>query len=491
MVISSGHSGGSHERLQRKDHGTIGLAFGSGNYHSLSSSLLLLFIVSARVWVWVWVVRVRSNCSYRCRLQLQSTDAAVQCSACSCHNCHLPAGKVPRLTHFPCTPTSNYWQAPCKRTFKWAPHQILTTDWKAQLCLCLSSEPSAPPSQKRRACQLSPPPALPATTSSIRCRHIHLTRETHLNTCQLDQSMDNDVQPSGSKRRRATLTKNPPPTAYPANLINVLRKPQSQTTLQRAPSAPTYPRGSPISQPSRDSHHRTQSGAFPSSTSSLENISGGPSPVIPFADYSSPYRTPQTLPTTPQASDDPKALIGAPFDASGLLLTFQNSGSSGSAQHANEDPLISPSTQPHPESDSRYHPLRNSQTIGTGGLAMTEVTPPKPENGVLSPKRMSGDGQVSKPSGPLRKKSGFSSFVNNMLGSPRTIKISAPENPMHMIHVGYDNQTGQFTVSAHTPRLAPSIDSTLIHFSRDSRRIGRGFWPTAASPRTNKNKTHK
>ncbi|RVX75628.1 hypothetical protein B0A52_00981 [Exophiala mesophila] len=257
--------------------------------------------------------------------------------------------------------------------------------------------------------------------------------------------MDNDVQPSGSKRRRATLTKNPPPTAYPANLINVLRKPQSQTTLQRAPSAPTYPRGSPISQPSRDSHHRTQSGAFPSSTSSLENISGGPSPVIPFADYSSPYRTPQTLPTTPQASDDPKALIGAPFDASGLLLTFQNSGSSGSAQHANEDPLISPSTQPHPESDSRYHPLRNSQTIGTGGLAMTEVTPPKPENGVLSPKRMSGDGQVSKPSGPLRKKSGFSSFVNNMLGSPRTIKISAPENPMHMIHVGYDNQTGQFT----------------------------------------------
>jgi p21-activated kinase 1 len=33
-----------------------------------------------------------------------------------------------------------------------------------------------------------------------------------------------------------------------------------------------------------------------------------------------------------------------------------------------------------------------------------------------------------------------------MLGSPRTIKISAPENPMHMIHVGYDNQTGQFTV---------------------------------------------
>jgi p21-activated kinase 1 len=37
--------------------------------------------------------------------------------------------------------------------------------------------------------------------------------------------------------------------------------------------------------------------------------------------------------------------------------------------------------------------------------------------------------------------------VNNMLlGSPRTIKISLPGNPIHLTHVGYDNETGQFTV---------------------------------------------
>jgi p21-activated kinase 1 len=64
--------------------------------------------------------------------------------------------------------------------------------------------------------------------------------------------------------------------------------------------------------------------------------------------------------------------------------------------------------------------------------------------GVLS-KRFSGDG--GKPVIGGRKKSGFSTFVNNMLGSPRTIKISAPENPMHMIHVGYDNKTGEYIVS--------------------------------------------
>ena len=78
---------------------------------------------------------------------------------------------------------------------------------------------------------------------------------------------------------------------------------------------------------------------------------------------------------------------------------------------------------------------------------MTEITPPRSDNGngTISPKRFSGDLHLSKPPGPHRKKSGFSSFVNSIMGSPRTIKISAPENPVHMIHVGYDNETGQFT----------------------------------------------
>ena len=74
-----------------------------------------------------------------------------------------------------------------------------------------------------------------------------------------------------------------------------------------------------------------------------------------------------------------------------------------------------------------------------------EITPPRSDNGAVSPKRYSDDAS-GKPPGPLRKKSGFSSFMNSMLGSPRTIKIGAPENPVHMIHVGYDNVTGQFTV---------------------------------------------
>lgn len=263
--------------------------------------------------------------------------------------------------------------------------------------------------------------------------------------------MDSDIQTPGTKRRRATLTKNPPPSAYPATSHSLLRKPQSQATLQRAPSAPSPyrdPRTNDFtSKSARDFHQRTHSSAFASSSSSLEHISASHSPVIPTADYfptfPNNHHSPQSLPLSPQTSDDRhKDLIGAPFDASGLLLSFQTTV-------AQDEQRQQPSqlNQNHVTSDLRHHPLRNSQTIGPGGITMMEVTPPKSENGTLSPKRFSGDAQTSKPPGPLRKKSGFSTFVNNMLGSPRTIKISAPENPMHMIHVGYDNQTGQFTVS--------------------------------------------
>lgn len=272
--------------------------------------------------------------------------------------------------------------------------------------------------------------------------------------------MDSDIHAPGTKRRRATLTKNPPPSAYPATSHSVLRKPQSQATLQRAPSAPSpYPRNNDVaSHSARDFHQRTHSSAFASSTSSLEHISATHSPIIPSADYFpstfNNHRSPTSLPVTPQTSDDRhKDLIGAPFDASGLLLSFQTTVSQDEQRQ-----LPSQLTQSNVTSDLRYHPLRNSQTIGPGGVTMMEVTPPKSENGILSPKRFSGDGQASKPPGPLRKKSGFSTFVNNMLGSPRTIKISAPENPMHMIHVGYDNQTGQFTVSI-PPLFNPHFDS--------------------------------
>ena len=69
------------------------------------------------------------------------------------------------------------------------------------------------------------------------------------------------------------------------------------------------------------------------------------------------------------------------------------------------------------------------------------------ENQLISPKRYSDEGKEPR-QGMMRKKSGFSGFMSSIgVGSPRGVKISAPENPVHVTHVGYDNQTGQFTVS--------------------------------------------
>ena len=72
---------------------------------------------------------------------------------------------------------------------------------------------------------------------------------------------------------------------------------------------------------------------------------------------------------------------------------------------------------------------------------------------------------------PWKKKSGFSSFMNSVLGSPRNVKISAPENPVHVTHVGFDNETGQFTVriydSDHLIAKTPSCceaKSSLVFY---------------------------
>jgi len=62
----------------------------------------------------------------------------------------------------------------------------------------------------------------------------------------------------------------------------------------------------------------------------------------------------------------------------------------------------------------------------------------------VNPKRYSDDGKDLKPA-VLRKKSGFSGFMNSLVGSPKKPVISAPENPVHVTHVGYDSSTGQFT----------------------------------------------
>ncbi|EEH46272.2 STE/STE20/PAKA protein kinase, partial [Paracoccidioides brasiliensis Pb18] len=152
-----------------------------------------------------------------------------------------------------------------------------------------------------------------------------------------------------------------------------------------------------------------------------------------------------------------------PFDARTMFNTLDSS---------NQVELPQPSNRPTPlhsyttGSDSRAAkpPLRQSASFTACQPSMDSFpSPPAEDNtNTSSSKRYSDDGGggggggggVAAGAGSggggsrlslSRRKAGFSNFMNTMLGCPRNIKISAPENPVHVTHVGYDNETGQFT----------------------------------------------
>ncbi|KAG4420052.1 Serine/threonine-protein kinase mst20 [Cadophora malorum] len=235
------------------------------------------------------------------------------------------------------------------------------------------------------------------------------------------------------------LTKKPPPAAEAQSI----RSQRSSSSLQRAPSAP-HPRSQPAY-----GHSRKTTSPNPiaytsnSSNSSLDRI--GPSPVLASSEFGAQGGGQgQSTGTRPLSEKSSSELIGAPFDGSGILNHIDSTKASGYQNSLRRPP---PPPLTHTVSDSRMMspPLRQSASFSAGDR-MNEKTPPRvSENQLISPKRYSDESKEPKV-GMIRKKSAFSGFMSSIgVGSPRGVKISAPENPVHVTHVGYDNQTGQFT----------------------------------------------
>ncbi|CZT25300.1 related to serine/threonine-protein kinase ste-20 [Ramularia collo-cygni] len=87
---------------------------------------------------------------------------------------------------------------------------------------------------------------------------------------------------------------------------------------------------------------------------------------------------------------------------------------------------------------------RLSQSLTPSGRLMEDTTTPRGEpSGMRSPRQRYSD--ESREGKAMKKKSGFTNFVNNLVGTQRKPTISAPENPVHVTHVGYDQETGEFT----------------------------------------------
>ncbi|KAK6598913.1 hypothetical protein H4I96_08117 [Botrytis cinerea] len=239
--------------------------------------------------------------------------------------------------------------------------------------------------------------------------------------------MDQEIKTTS--RRLTKLTKRPPPSRAIASFEarqndsssfsfhTSLRSQRSSGSLQRAPSAPSYPRSYYA-----PGHTRKLTSPNPaSSNSSLEHQYSNASPVLAGSEFvlqpigmGGANDNRRSIPSRPISEKSSEDFIGAPFDSSGLFSHIDSTKSSST-----------------PNTLRRPPPPQLSHT--------------SPPYMLISPKRYSDETKEPK-SGMLRKKSGFSGFMSSIgVGSPRGVKISAPENPVHVTHVGYDNTTGQFT----------------------------------------------
>ncbi|CAI7603398.1 unnamed protein product [Penicillium discolor] len=253
--------------------------------------------------------------------------------------------------------------------------------------------------------------------------------------------MNQDNFPLKFRRASSKLSKEAPSFSS-----RILRSHQSTTSLKRTPSAPVYPRSSPSN--SRE-HNRSRSNAqFPgSSSSSLDQNSGGPSPSNDessgfFSNLTSRSRTRSSnrFSYNEQSSDE----LNGPYETRGMLSALDEN-SAETDPHSQQKPGL---RSHHTSPDTRgRHSLRQSASFTTLTQRMDSFAHRETERPQNAPKRYSGDGNPpAAPRTRQSKKASFSRFVDSMLGSPgRNMKISAPENPVHVTHVGYDNQTGQFT----------------------------------------------
>ncbi|PBP27676.1 putative ste20-like protein [Diplocarpon rosae] len=234
------------------------------------------------------------------------------------------------------------------------------------------------------------------------------------------------------------LTKRPPPSLAASSLQAIdarsnessssrsVRSQRSSGSLQRAPSAP-YPRSH-----APHGHARKTTSPDPaiytSSTSSADRTISGPSPALSSSEFgaSSSQCERQANITVSRAPSERSSfeMIGAPIGGSGAQKYMGSTKALG------------------------YHSSLRRPTA-------PPLVPSASESRMMSP--------------PLR---------HIGVGSARGVKISAPENPVHVTHVGYDNQTGQFTGLALT--LQPKDANGLIP-TRPAPRPPVAF-PTRAAP---------
>lgn len=339
-----------------------------------------------------------------------------------------------------------------------------------------------------------------------------------------NNNYNNTSIPSSSSRRR--LTKKPPSahaqyqhrssnsisngvdaaaasnTSARFDALSIQSKRSSSASLRRAPSAPpartstsnnasnsSSPRYLPTSQQQQKQQPQ------PYLPSSSQSRSLNPSPTIPGAEFSAGLSFsshPPTSAATHYRLSDPHSntnlnnygtstaavhrglnsraseeFIGAPFDGPAILKRIEATKSPSSPNRPTFPRTAQTTT------DARLAGLSHRQSASFSAAADMMAAAEKSQGSraadaqLSQSKRFSDETKEPRMASVLRKKSGFSGFMTSLgVGSPKKPTISAPENPVHVTHVGYDSTTGQFTVSsfftcAYQPRLVHQANLCL------------------------------
>lgn len=276
------------------------------------------------------------------------------------------------------------------------------------------------------------------------------------------------------------------------------RAPTFDTHLRRSPSLPSNSRArSNSNQTAQSQKSHTRSPTLPDTASqrSINSYIHQDSPGGAVGSYPNESR----FSVSKKTSTD---LLGQRFDAAAILHNLnavsynhepqqaQHHPSPQSIQHTSSWP-----SQPHHSRGSgssatlANQGVRLSESLAATGRRMEDITSPHGDLSSRNPRHLPDEGKESK---LLKKKSGFSSFMNNLVGTPRRPAISAPENPVHVTHVGYDQETGEFTVCSDT-EITSSLkhDFADIDVLRACRRNGKRRFKQTASPSKSRRRIRK
>ncbi|KAI9151829.1 Serine/threonine-protein kinase MST20 [Paramyrothecium foliicola] len=267
--------------------------------------------------------------------------------------------------------------------------------------------------------------------------------------------MDSQVNTLNGNSQRRRLTKKPPSHHHARSSSGVdagpdarsIQSKRSSQSLRRAPSAPH----------ARSTHSNPSNASSPRHPPTTQRPDQ--SPISPQSEFPVSHNFAYPLPQranppngvakpspTPVAQASSEDLIGAPFDGAAILNRIEATNSTAPSQTAprgNVPPLVKAGTEP------RIAPPRLRTSISFSNMDSSiadriQGGRQASDGGPASAKRFSDEGKDGR-TGVLRKKSGFSGFMNSLVGSPKKPVISAPENPVWVTHVGYDSATGQFT----------------------------------------------